>query len=299
MRFTRPWYDLRTGEEGHRRFDVAIAMSALLHAAALFVVAPHVAKHILTPGEVEGPTSAPISVALAPRPRPPQPQVEPAPPPSPAAPPTTAAPARRERAPSRPSVPPIAAIPSIPSPDALKIPAPTAVPIPAPPPVPRVEPRPPTPPAETDLASYIAARRAERGESAPTVAMNSEAARRERALQRNLASINAPREFMGDPKSGGGLFQITLKSYDFAEFRFFGWNRDVQRRLPQRFEVRKGDNPTIDVAIVRKMIEIIRQTEKGDFVWRSERQGGKEVTLSARPEDDARLQEFLLKDLFG
>ena len=31
----------------------------------------------------------------------------------------------------------------------------------------------------------------------------------------------------------------------------------------------------------------------------SERQGGKEVTLSARPEDDARLQEFLLKDLFG
>jgi len=296
MRFTRPWYDLSTGAEGHRRFDVAIAMSLLLHAAALFLVAPQIAKNVLTPGEVEGPMSAPISVALVSRPRPPQPPVESAARPSPAPPPATPAPARRAPAP-RPVAPPMATLPPVPTPEAFKVPAPSAVPAPAPPQ--RVEPRPAPPPAETDLAAYIAARRAERGESAPpTSAAESEAARRDRALQRNLASLNTPRAFMGDPKNGGGLFQVTLKSYDFAEFRFYGWNRDVMRTIPQRFEVRKGDNPTIDIAIVKRMIEIIRQTEKGDFTWRSERLG-KDVTLSARPEDNQRLEDFLLKDLFG
>ena len=293
MRFTRPWYDLSAGEEGQRRFDIAIAMSVLLHAAALFLVAPQIVKQVLTPGEVEGPTSAPISVALVPRPRPPQPEGEPARTPSPA--PAPSAPARRAQPVPRPTVPPIATIPPQPSPDAFRVPSPMPIPVPAP--AQRAEPRPAPPPMETDLASYIAARRAERGESTPATAAESEAARRERALQRNLASINTPRAFAGDPKSGGGLFQVTLKSYDFAEFRFYGWNRDVKRTIPQRFEVRKGDNPTIDIAIVKRMIEIIRQTEKGDFVWRSERLG-KDITLSARPEDNDRLEDFLLKEFF-
>lgn len=294
MHFTRPWYDLRAGEEGHRRFDVAIALSVLLHAAALFLVVPKVMKHALTPGEVEGPTSAPISVALAPRPRPPVPQVEPAAPP-PAPPPATSPVPRRERPVPRPAMPPMATLPPEPSPEALKIPPPALEPLPAPPP--RPAPR-PAPPVETDLAAYIAARRAERGESSPTPSGSSDAARRERALERNLASLNAPRPFVGDMKSSGGLFQVTLKSYDFAEFRFFGWSPEARRKAPQRFEVRKGDNPTIDVAIVKRMIEIIRQTEKGDFVWRSERLG-REITLSARPEDNQRLEEFLLRDMFG
>lgn len=294
MHFTRPWYDLRAGEEGHRRFDIAIAMSVLLHAAALFLVAPTVLKHALTPGEVEGPVSAPISVSLAPRPRPPVPQVEPvSPPPSP--PPATAPTPRRERPAARPTLPPMASIPAEPSPETLKVPPPTLVPLPPPP---RPTPRPASPPVETDLAAYIAARRAERGEPSPAPAAQGEAARRDRALERNLASLNTPRPFVGNPKSGGGLFQVTLKSYDFAEFRFFGWSPEARRRAPQRFEVRKGDNPTIDIAIVKRMIEIIRQTEKGDFVWRSERLGH-EVTLSARPEDTQRLEEFLLRDMFG
>ncbi|HQU49130.1 MAG TPA: hypothetical protein PLM09_08395, partial [Casimicrobiaceae bacterium] len=76
------------------------------------------------------------------------------------------------------------------------------------------------------------------------------------------------------------------------------WSPEARRKAPQRFEVRKGDNPTIDIAIVKRMIEIIRQTEKGDFVWRSERLG-REITLSARPEDNQRLEEFLLRDMFG
>lgn len=294
MHFTRPWYDLRAGEEGHRRFDVAIALSVLLHAAALFLVVPKAMKHVLTPGEIEGPTSAPISVALAPRPRPPVPQVEPVAPP-PAPPPATSPVPRRERPVPRPAMPPMATLPPEPSPEALQVPPPALEPLPAPPP--RPAPR-PAPPAETDLAAYIAARRAERGESTPTPAGSSDAARRERALERNLASLNAPRPFVGDPKSGGGLFQVTLKSYDFAEFRFFGWSPEARRKAPQRFEVRKGDNPTIDIAIVKRMIEIIRQTEKGDFVWRSERLG-REITLSARPEDNQRLEEFLLRDMFG
>ena len=304
MQFTRPWYDLRTGEEGQRRLDVAVAMSALLHAAALFLLVPQLAKNALTPGAIDGPVSAPISVSLAPRARPPQPPVEASAPSADAVRPT---PAPRPLPEPRRPPPPRAALPPQRSPEVFRSPEPAPVPLPAPIPEARVEPRPslpperraeppPSPPVETDLAAYIAARRAERGESAPAV--ESDAARRDRALQRNLASLNAPRPFAGDPKSGGGLFQVTLKSYDFAEFRFYGWNRDVRRTIPQRFEVRKGANPTIDIAIVKRMVEIIRETERGDFVWRSERLG-RDITLSARPEDNDRLEQFLLKDLFG
>lgn len=296
MQFTRPWYDLRSGEDSSRRFDIAIALSVLLHAAALFLFVPKLDKDFLAPGEVKGESAPPLSVAIAPRVRPPQPPADAAPPPP--SPPVIAVPPRPARPSARPTPrpPPMAAIPREPLPEPLRVPPPTVEPLPLP--APRPEPRRPSPPAETDLAAYIAARRAERGESSAPSAAESEAQRRERALQRNLASLNVERPFMGDPKNGGGLFRVTLKSYDFAEFQFYGWNSDLQRKTPQRFEVRKGDNATIDLAIVRKMIEIIRQTEKGDFLWRSERQG-KDITLSARPEDNQRLEEFLVRDLFG
>ena len=62
--------------------------------------------------------------------------------------------------------------------------------------------------------------------------------------------------------------------------------------------MRKGENPTIDIAIVRRMIAIIRETQKGDFTWRSDR-SGRDVTLSARPEDNERLENFLMQEMFG
>ena len=135
-----------------------------------------------------------------------------------------------------------------------------------------------------DLSSYIASRRAARGESPAgpsTTGRDSDAAKRERAIAQNLAGLNEPRPLAGNPRNGGGLFQITLKSYDFAEFRFYGWNAEIQRQAPQRIEVRKGANPSIDIAIVRRMIAIIRETQKGDFVWRSDRVGRRRDAVRA------------------
>ena len=63
-------------------------------------------------------------------------------------------------------------------------------------------------------------------------------------------------------------------------------------------EVRRGDNATIELAVVRRMISIIREHESGDFVWKSQRLG-RELTLSARVSDNAGLEEVLLREFFS
>ena len=46
------------------------------------------------------------------------------------------------------------------------------------------------------------------------------------------------------------------------------------------------------------MIAIIREREPGDFVWVSHRLG-RNVNLSARPGDQAGLEDFLMQEFFG
>ena len=86
-------------------------------------------------------------------------------------------------------------------------------------------------------------------------------------------------------------------AYDDAVFQFFGWNKDVGQRTPQSFEVRKGNNPDMRTAVIRRMIIIIREHEQGDFVWESHRLGHN-VTLSARVSDTAALEEFMMHEFF-
>ena len=134
---------------------------------------------------------------------------------------------------------------------------------------------PPTPAPAGDLASFIAAQRRARGETASTPSTN---------YNRNLAA-NLPTAAHGrrrpNPKNGGGIFEIKRLAYDDAVFEFYGWNKDVGQRTPQSFEVRKGNNPDMRIAVVRRMIVIIREHENEDFVWESHRLG-RNVTLSAR-----------------
>jgi len=85
--------------------------------------------------------------------------------------------------------------------------------------------------------------------------------------------------------------------YTSAEFTFFGWNKDIRRRAKQLIEVEKGANSDIRIAVVRRMIAIIRDHESEDFVWVSPRLG-REVTLSARPGDNAGLEAFLMQEFF-
>ena len=104
-------------------------------------------------------------------------------------------------------------------------------------------------------------------------------------------------EARGNRRGGGGLFQITSKGVRNAEFLFRGWDDDGRSATRQLVQVDAGLNGNVEDAIVRKMIEIIRQRHSTDFNWDSRRLG-RVVTLSARKQDNAGLEEFLKQEFF-
>jgi hypothetical protein len=154
------------------------------------------------------------------------------------------------------------------------------------------------------MSALIEARRRAR-EAPPTPAQlaaietqptESEAERRARNRAANMGTAQ-PQTFGYDPRKGGGVFQIERLGIDSADFMFFGWNRDIKRNTLQHIEVRRGNNPDIRVAVVRKMISIIREYEPGDFQWESFKLG-RWVTLSARASDNAGLEDFMMREFF-
>ena len=155
-----------------------------------------------------------------------------------------------------------------------------------------------------DLSAYMAAKRRARGETeSPAQAAASEVspaesdtARRDRIVAANLAAVRTP-NFGNDPRNGGGLFEIKRLGADDAEFMFYGWNKEIKRRVPQMIEVKRGTNGNIQIAMVRRMIAIIRDYEDGDFAWESRRLS-RVVTLSARANDNGELEAFMMKEFF-
>ncbi len=276
---------------------VALVLSLLVHIAALWTSPPLVRSLAFEPSDKVEPSPALIA-QLAPRASPPDPTTVP-PPPSPPSravpPPARTAPPPARIAP-RPTPPPIARVETIPG----------AGPAPPPRPTPPAEVQPPRPPAEMDLSAYIAARRNARGEPAPpspeskapnAPPVETEKERLNRIVAANLG-LNKTPTFGDDPKRGGGMFQIRRIGYDDAEFFFNGWDQDIGRVARQLIEVRKGANPDIRIAVVRRIIEIIRAHEPGDFIWLSRRMN-RQVALSARPADNAALEDYMMKEFFG
>jgi len=147
---------------------------------------------------------------------------------------------------------------------------------------------------EGDLAAYVQARRRERGEQ--PAAVDDEAAKFNRAIAANLPAP-ARGTAAQDTKRGGGIFQIKRMTYDDAAFEFFGWNTAMGRKTPQLIEVRKGMNGDMRIAVVRRMIVIVREYEKEDFTWESPRLG-RNIILSARLSDNAALEAFLMREFF-
>ena len=125
--------------------------------------------------------------------------------------------------------------------------------------------------------------------------MEDDNARANRLAAENLGSNRKP--VFGPERRGGGIFHIQRLGYDYAEFLFFGWNKDIRRNTQQLIEVRKGGNRDIRIAVVRRMIAIIREYEQEDFVWESQRLN-RNVTLSARARDSSGLEEFMLREFF-
>lgn len=98
-------------------------------------------------------------------------------------------------------------------------------------------------------------------------------------------------------RGAGGVFQVTRKGAREGAFLFRGWDNDSRAGLRELIEVDAGPNGNVEDAIVRKMIELIRKYYPGDFSWNSRRLG-RVVTLSARRQDNAGLEEFLKKEFF-
>lgn len=159
-------------------------------------------------------------------------------------------------------------------------------------------------PAPEDFAALVDARRRAREASQPSApailppSAQTDSARDEhnRMVARNLG-LDQPPAFGGEQQRGGGIFQLLRLARDDAEFVFYGWNRAISRQSQQMIDVRRGAHATIEKAIVRRMIDIVRDHERGNFIWESTRLG-RVVTLSARPEDDAGLEDFLMRDFF-
>ena len=278
-----------------RGFRVALALSVLVHALALSPWTPQLSRPPTDLVETKE-SRGPLIVQLAPPPSPPRAR-PPAPPPRPALPqprPRSAAPA-----PKPAPRPPPRAQPRPPV-IALEQPAPERRPQPRPAPQPA-----PRTPSTGDLLAYVEQQRARRDWTPPPApaapARSVSPAEDENARANRIAAANlglGRKPDLGAERSrSGGIFEVTRMSYDYAEFNFYGWNRDMRRNTAQVIDVRKGSHSDIRLAVVRRMISIIRDHEKGDFVWESHRLG-RNLTLSARPRDQAGLEDFLMREFF-
>ena len=147
-------------------------------------------------------------------------------------------------------------------------------------------------PPPTDMMSYVKQQRDRRRAQGDPSILNEDAAAKDRGPTADeVREANIQRNLK---EAGGGVFQITQMSSRGAKFVFRGW-RYFSNPRTEYIEVDAPADGDIRRAVVKRMIEIIRRDYKGDFTWESKRLG-RVVTLSARPEDNAGLEDFLLND---
>lgn len=150
----------------------------------------------------------------------------------------------------------------------------------------------------TDLMAYVNAAR-ERSRAAEIAAEheNAEASAKARGPSADeIRMANIRRNLQ--PEGTNGVFQIVSMGVRTAKFSFRGWTKDFSNARSELIEVDAGPNGDVERAIVRSMIELIRKYYKGDFNWESQRLD-REVILSARMEDNAGLEDFLMREFFG
>lgn len=151
--------------------------------------------------------------------------------------------------------------------------------------------------APADLSDYInqaKARRRAEGifDNQETVAANT-AAQQPSADEIRMANI---RRNLQNPGTSG-IFQIMRIGPRTAEFSFRAWTTGQSNPRLQLIQVDAGPDGDVERAIIRKMIELIRQHYKEDFNWESHRLH-RVIVLSARLEDNAGLEEFLMREFF-
>jgi hypothetical protein len=160
-------------------------------------------------------------------------------------------------------------------------------------------PRPtPNPAPAMDMLAYVNAARERRRQTELEAAQeNAAAVARERGPSEDeIRAANLKRNLQ--PQGTNGVFQILSMDKRNATFSFHGWRGELSYSHSETYQVEATANLPLERAIIRKMIEIIRRYYDGDFNWESQRQQ-RVVVLSARPEDNAGLEDFLIKEFFG
>lgn len=152
------------------------------------------------------------------------------------------------------------------------------------------------PPA--DLMAYVNAARERRRAAEVTAGLeNTQATANERGPSADETRMaNVMRNLR--PQGTNGVFQIISMSVRTAKFSFRGWTKDFNNGRREVIEVDAGPGGDVERATVRSMIALIRRYYKGDFNWESQRLG-RVIVMSARLEDNAELEDFLMREFFG
>ncbi len=164
-------------------------------------------------------------------------------------------------------------------------------------PAPESAPQKESKPKETDMLAYVNAQRAKRGlTEADAAKINAEAAAREvgpSEEQKRDAKIKSNFQ-----NGTNGIFEITSLGSRSGSFTFLGWLNDYSTSKRQYFEVDTSTGQDVRLVMIQRMISLIREHYQGDFNWESQRLG-RVVVMSARPEDTAFLEDFMMTEFFG
>jgi outer membrane biosynthesis protein TonB len=151
-------------------------------------------------------------------------------------------------------------------------------------------------PKETDMFAALNAKRAAReAQEGDAARQNAAAAASEQGLTEDQ---KRDERIKNNLKSGtNGIFEIKRLETKSASFSFKGWT-DYSNVKLQYYEVEAGEGQDVRLVMIRRMIAIIREHYQGDFPWESHRLG-RTITKSARLEDSAELEDFLMQEFFG
>lgn len=249
-----------------RNTSFAILISLLIHALLLFFVLPRLIK----PNSVFPPPLA-LTITLNKPQAPVEPQVPEPPKPEPA-------PQHQKAVKKETRMPPVMATQKPSNNHSFQIPA-------------RPEPSTPVPADQpSDMMALVNANRQRRQAEEQTATAKERGTpnedQRDAIIKRNLAQ-----------EGTNGIFQTREVGLHTAQLSFKGWKNNYNNARLEIYDVEAKPGETIQLAIVRKMISIIRKDYSGDFEWESQRLG-RTITKSARPEDNAELEQFLLKEMF-
>lgn len=149
----------------------------------------------------------------------------------------------------------------------------------------------------SDMASYVKAQQAKRKDAEAIAAqINAEAAAKEKGPTE--AQMRDERIKRNLKYGTNGIFEILSLGPTNATFSFRGWTNDYYSSKRQMFDVEAVGGQDVRLVMVRRMIVLIRDHYDGYFNWESHRLG-RTVVLSARLEDNAGLEDFLMMEFFG